>query len=76
MSDDIDEIILSMACHKWRKVALIIAKTLNQLEEAGLTVSNDEMTERVKALVADGSLESQGNLDRWRYSEIRLPQSD
>jgi len=76
MSDDIDETILSMAGKNWRKVAHIIGKTLNELEEAGLAASDDEVAERVKALVAGGRLESQGNLDRWRYSEVRLPQSD
>ena len=72
MSDDLDEVILTMATKNWRKVAFVIAKTLHKLEEAGLTVSNDEMTERVKALVAGGRLESQGDLDRWRFSEVRL----
>jgi Protein of unknown function len=76
MSDNLDEIILSMASIHWRKVALVIAKTLHKLEGAGHNFSEDEMTERVKALVAVGGLESQGNLDHWRYSEVRLPQSN
>jgi hypothetical protein len=28
--------------------------------------------DRIKALVKAGALESAGNLDRWRFSEIRL----
>jgi nitrogen-specific signal transduction histidine kinase len=32
----------------------------------------DFIANRIKALVKAENLESQGNLDRWRYSEIRL----
>jgi hypothetical protein len=35
----------------------------------------DVVAERIKALVSSGQLEAQGNLDRWRYSEIRLSQN-
>ena len=32
----------------------------------------DFIADRIKALVKDERLESRGDLDRWRYSEIRL----
>jgi hypothetical protein len=35
----------------------------------------DFMTGRIKTLVKAQKLESQGNLDRWRFSEIRLPEN-
>ena len=33
-------------------------------------------SQRVKALVENGLLESQGNLDFMRYSEVRLPKHE
>ena len=73
MNDDLDEVILTMASNNWRKVAFVVAKTQHELEGAGITVSYDAVAERVKVLVDDGRLEGQGNLDRWRFSEVRLP---
>ena len=74
MTHDLDEAILSVATNNWRKVAFVVAKTQHELEDAGITVSYDAVAERVKALVDNGRLEGQGNLDRWRFSEVRLPQ--
>jgi Protein of unknown function len=34
----------------------------------------DFIADRIKALVEVGTLESAGNIDRWRFSEIRLPE--
>jgi hypothetical protein len=36
----------------------------------------DFIADRIKALVEAGKLESAGNLDRWRFSEIRLPKNE
>jgi hypothetical protein len=38
-------------------------------------VNDFEVADRIKVLVAQGQLQSQGNLDNMRYSEIRLPDS-
>jgi hypothetical protein len=75
MKDNLDELILSMAGTRWRKVALVIGKTGQRLEEAGFKISHDEVVDRIKALVAASCLESKGNLDGWRSSEVRLPHS-
>jgi len=71
----IDEAILSVAQPHWRKVAMIIAKTA---EVEGIGVADDEnghevISSRIEALVGEGRLVAQGNLKRWRYSEVRLP---
>jgi hypothetical protein len=40
--------------------------------EVPMATNADLIADRIKALVKAGRLESAGNLDRWRYSEIRL----
>jgi len=76
MTHDLDGAILSAASNNWRKVAFVLTKTLHGLEDVGVTVDVNDLAERLKTLVVSERLESQGNLDRWRYSEVRLPQSD
>ena len=71
----IDEAILAAAQPSWRKVAMIVA-TAGKAE--GLGVADDEegyrvIASRVEALVQAGHLTSQGDLTRWRHSEVRLP---
>ncbi len=36
----------------------------------------DFISDRIKVLVKSGRLDSQGDLDRWRYSEIRLSEKN
>ena len=72
-NSQIDEAILSATVTSWRKVALVIAmanKTLtNNLpgSEAGL----DLVAERIEALIQDGRLLAQGDVKKWRNSEVR-----
>jgi len=70
----IDEAILSVAQPHWLKVAMVIAKT-SRVE--GIGVTDDEhgyqvVASRIEALVRDGRLAAQGNLKKWRHSEVRL----
>ncbi len=71
----IDEAILSVAQPHWRKVAMIIGKTAD-VDGVGVT-DDDEGHEiiaaRIEALVGEGRLVAQGNLKKWRNSEVRLP---
>jgi len=75
MSPDlVDQAILACCKPQFLKVARIltdVAKTLKVEinEDRGF----DFIAERIKALVEAGHLESQGDLDRWTYSEIRFP---
>ena len=69
----IDQCLLSNTSHTWRKVARVIALTMTALEQELPDLPDGIYTLRVKHLAASGSIEAAGNLDRIRYSEIRLP---
>jgi hypothetical protein len=69
----VDDAILSVSQKSWRKVAMIIVLSV---KGAGLPNDNEGhqvIASRIKALVQDGRLLAQGNLDNWRRSEVRLP---
>ena len=70
-------LILSYAGEHWRKVAMIIGRVLTEFERAGTRKTTDadqyEIADRIRALVEEGKLEAQGNLSRWRHSEVKLP---
>jgi len=74
----IDETVLSATETSWRKVALVIARVEkilgNNLPEgqSGL----DLIANRIEVLVQDGRLLAQGDLKKWRHSEVRKPISD
>ena len=70
---DVDALILSFAKVQWRKVAMIMSQVLHQCRDSGVDVEADSVAERVCALVENGQLEAQGNLSRWRHSEVKLP---
>ena len=67
--DLVDQAILAFCKPRFRKVALIVVYVTETLKDADA----DFIAERIKALVKAGKLDSQGNLDRWRFGEIRLP---
>lgn len=73
-TSEIDKAILSVSHPSWRKVAMIIGKAARV---EGVGVPDDEaghkiIASRIEALVALGRLTAQGNLKRWRFSEVRL----
>jgi hypothetical protein len=78
---DVDRLILSFVKVQWRKVAMIISQVLSECRRRGVDIDGDGIAERVCngvaericALVEDGQLEAQGDLCRWRHSEVRLP---
>ena len=45
---------------------------IDDVLEKSVGTEVDFIADRIKALVKAGTLESAGNLDRWRFSEIRL----
>ena len=69
----LDEIIVSLAKRRWQKTAMIIANVLDRLEVESLDVHGHRVEERIVYLVKEGRLEAQGDLSRWRHSEVRLP---
>jgi hypothetical protein len=73
---DLDQLLLSFCTGRWLKVARIIGETLEALEQRGVQMDGsvaDQIDARMAALVGSGRLEAQGNIKRWRYSEVRLP---
>jgi hypothetical protein len=54
-------------------VARIVGTALTNGPEELAEVPDSFFARRVKALVESGKLESQGNTDYMRYSEVRLP---
>lgn len=72
----IDEGLLSNCCGRWRKVAMVVGTTM--MSDGPYRFENVPdvfYSQRVRALVENGLLESQGNLDFMRYSEVRLTKS-
>jgi Protein of unknown function len=72
---EIDAAILSSTNHDWKKVALVIGRTVKCLygELSGDEEKHDRIAARIESLVAQGRLQGQGNLKRWRNSEVRCP---
>ena len=76
MSPDlVDQTILANCKPQFRKVALIVGNVAIALK---VPMDQDKgfIADRIKALVKAERLESQGDLDRWRFSEIRLPEHE
>jgi hypothetical protein len=73
MSEVIDAAILASVEAHWLKVARIVVDASRRLGAPDDDPRFEEIAERIVALVQRGELESQGNLSRWRYSEVRLP---
>ena len=74
-SSEIDSAVLAVTEVHWRKVAMIIMKTAERLGP-GLALGDagyNMVVARIAALVAAGRLVSQGDISRWRHSEVRLP---
>jgi hypothetical protein len=84
----VDQTILACCEPRFVKVARIIVDVATALKvpkpmverlftdeapEKPMGTEVDFIADRIKALVKAERLESQGNLDRWRFSEIRLP---
>ena len=71
----IDEVILSVTKSSWRKVALVIIKVADTMGsdlpegDAGY----DLVARRIEFLVRGGRLLVQGDIKKWRHSEVRKP---
>jgi hypothetical protein len=71
---DIDRALLANTHDRWRKVAMVVGKTMGELANRRHGIPDTFYAQRVRKLVEDGALESQGNLAFMRFSEVRLPQ--
>ena len=52
---------------------MIVSQVLGECGRLGINIDEHGVAERICALVEGGQLEAQGNLSRWRYSEVKLP---
>jgi len=69
----IDRELLAQAAPTWRKVARLVGMAIGELRDRIPGVQDVFYAQRVKLLVQQGKLESAGNLDYMRFSEVRLP---
>lgn len=67
----IDAALLAAAGTRWRKVAFVIATAMTGPASVP-GIPDVYYAQRVRALVAGGSLIAQGVLSRMRYSEVRI----
>ena len=72
--EEIDEKLVSFATNRWQKVAKIVGMTVQNLQSRVIGIPDVYYAQRVSKLVKNGVLESQGNLQYMRFSEIRLKQ--
>jgi len=74
-SSEIDDAVLAVALPRWQKIAMVISKTSERL--GSFPTDGDEQygcyAERIAVLVSEGRLVAQGDITKWRYSEVRLP---
>jgi len=67
--------LLSAANGQWKKVAMVIARVAETMGK-DLPEGDDGyqlVARRVEVLVNEGRLVAQGNIQNWRFSEVRLP---
>ncbi len=70
----IDKVLLQNACDFWRKVSRVVGASIREFDGNFQGVPDVFFAQRIRQLAKEGLLESQGNLKKMRYSEIRLPQ--
>jgi hypothetical protein len=68
----IDSALLSNTTERWRKVAMVVALTMSAMPESLDGIPDIYYGQRVRKLVSDGVLESQGDLASMRFAEVRL----
>jgi hypothetical protein len=71
---EIDAAVLASAESSWKKVAMVISRAAKRLygdlpdgEEKYMVIAK-----RIEALVEIGRLKAQGDITKWRHSEVRL----
>ena len=72
----IDECILAHITHRLQKTAKVVVLTMRTLGEQFPELPPVFYSGRIKHLVAAGLIEAAGNLNRMRFSEVRLPQNE
>ena len=68
----IDAALLGDCASSWRKVARVVGTAMRALQDSHPDIPTGYYAQRVALLVSAGRLESQGNLEYMRFSEVRL----
>ena len=68
----IDTVLLSHTTDRRKKVAMVVVETMRELSGEFPNLPDVFYAQRIKSLAKSGMIESAGNLDRMRFSEIRL----
>lgn len=72
---EVDAAILSATSTNWSKVAMVIAR-VSRIPALVWQEEEDEfevIAGRVQAMVRAGTLVAEGDLSKWRHSEVRQP---
>lgn len=69
----IDGALLSNISSQWRKVARVVGTTMTEQENRIKGIPDVFYAQRISHLAQKGLIESQGNLQAMRYSEVKLP---
>jgi hypothetical protein len=72
---ELDEAILATAERNWRKMAYIVGTIVQHFQRRPTLLDAEIIAARIQELAKRGQIESQGNLQKWRFSEVRLPPS-
>ncbi|HEY1396411.1 DUF3658 domain-containing protein [Roseateles sp.] len=70
----VDALLLGASSTRWQKVALVIARVMNDFEQKFPDLPFEFLSYRVQELEGLGALEVAGDPFRPRFSEIRLQQ--
>ncbi|MBV1909789.1 MAG: DUF3658 domain-containing protein [Kangiellaceae bacterium] len=70
--EEIDIAILENIGKQWRKVAMVVAMTMNKIPNRVIGVPDVFYSQRIANLVRQGKLVSQGGLNRMRFTEVKL----
>ncbi|MCA6118700.1 hypothetical protein J6524_28035 [Bradyrhizobium sp. WSM 1738] len=68
----IDQLIISCMKQRWQKTAMVVGNAVVRSKEIGLAVSDQIIAARIEVLVEAGFIENQGDVRKWRHSEVRL----
>lgn len=70
-AEKIDALILAAMPSEWVKTAVLISRVFDAPGFAGLNSTAQDVAERLYILIDHGKLEVQGNMRRWRDSDVR-----
>lgn len=72
----IDDALVAKATHRFQKVARIVVEVMQSFSATPSGIPDVYFAQRITKLVKAGVLESQGNLRRMRFSEVRRPSNN